>query len=34
MTEEDLHQFLAAEKDAIAKAVRDRAIAAMTESIR
>lgn len=34
MTEEDLHQFPAAEKDAIAKAVRDRAIAAMTESIR
>ena len=34
MTEEELHNFLVTEKDAIAAAVRDRAIAAMTESIR
>ena len=33
MTEEELHSFLVTEKDAIAAAVRDRAIAAMTQSI-
>lgn len=34
MTEEDLHNFLAAEKDSIAQAIKEKAIAAMTESIR